>query len=94
MGFTASRKVGNAVARNRAKHRLRAACREVLQPAGQPSPGQSGHDYVVIARNQTLTEPYQRLVSDLSKGLRRLAEKAPRHAARSAARGPARKGRA
>lgn len=81
VGYTASRKVGNAVARNRAKRRLRAACGDVLQPSGQP-----GHDYVVIARSQTLTEPYQNLVADLTKGLRRLADKPPARSNRGQAR--------
>ena len=67
VGFTASRKVGNAVARNRARRRLRAASAEVL-----PVHAQAGHDYVVIARAGTLTRPYQALVGDLEEGLRRL----------------------
>ncbi|MGC2414460.1 MAG: ribonuclease P protein component, partial [Stellaceae bacterium] len=41
IGFTASRKVGNAVVRNRAKRRLRAAAAEVLVRDGRP-----GTDYV------------------------------------------------
>ena len=45
VGFTASRKVGPAVARNRARRRLRAACSEVM-----PQMGQAGYDYVLIAR--------------------------------------------
>jgi ribonuclease P protein component len=67
VGFTASRKVGNAVARNRARRRLRAASAEVL-----PAHAQAGHDYVVIARAGTLTRQYQALVGDLEEGLRRL----------------------
>ena len=38
VGFTCSKKVGNAVARNRAKRRLRAVARELLQEAGQEQP--------------------------------------------------------
>ena len=45
IGITASRKIGNAVARNRAKRRLRAAAREALPLSGRP-----GHDYVLVAR--------------------------------------------
>lgn len=45
IGYTCSKKVGNAVARNRAKRRLRAVARAVL-----PGFGQSGWDYVLIGR--------------------------------------------
>jgi ribonuclease P protein component len=45
VGFTCSKKVGNAVARNRAKRRLRAAARAVLPEAGRP-----GWDYVLVGR--------------------------------------------
>jgi ribonuclease P protein component len=66
VGFTASRKVGNAVARNRARRRC-VPPRPVL-----PAHAQAGHDYVVIARAGTLTRQYQALVGDLEEGLRRL----------------------
>ena len=45
VGFTASKKIGNAVMRNRAKRRLRAIARDVL-----PELGQRGWDYVLVAR--------------------------------------------
>ena len=48
MGYTASKRVGNAVTRNRAKRRMRAAVAEIL-----PSYGTSGTDYVLIGRVQT-----------------------------------------
>jgi len=48
LGITASRKIGNAVNRNRAKRRLRALAYHML---GQH--GQQGHDYVLIARHNT-----------------------------------------
>jgi ribonuclease P protein component len=67
VGFTASKKIGNAVARNRAKRRLRAAAREVLTSHAAPA-----HDYVVIARNETIGRPYTSLLRDLEQGLRRL----------------------
>jgi ribonuclease P protein component len=66
VGFTASRKVGNAVARNRARRRLRAVAREVL---GRAEPG---NDFVLIARPATVARDYQALVSDLVAGLKRL----------------------
>jgi ribonuclease P protein component len=67
VGFTASRKVGNSVIRNRAKRRLRAAAAQIL--AGQGSPGM---DYVLIARAATAGRPYAALVSDLASALRRV----------------------
>ena len=67
VGFTASRKVGNAVARNRARRRLRAAVAAVLPVHGAPA-----HDYVVIARAGTLTRPFAGLLEDLATGLKRL----------------------
>lgn len=67
VGFTASRKVGNAVVRNRAKRRLRAAAAEVLPRAARP-----GSDYVLVARAGTAERPYRALVEDLEKALRRV----------------------
>jgi ribonuclease P protein component len=67
VGLTASRKVGNAVARNRARRRLRAAAAAVL-----PAHARDGHDYVLIARAGTLTRRFQALIGDLEEGLRRL----------------------
>ncbi len=67
LGLTASRKVGNAVIRNRARRRLRAAAGELL-----PSLGRSGTDYVLIARGQTPTRPYQALLQDLRDALRKV----------------------
>ena len=66
VGFTASRKVGNAVARNRARRRLRAVAREVLDHA------EPGNDFVLIARPATVERDYQALVADLVAGLKRL----------------------
>ena len=48
VGYTASKRVGNAVARNRAKRRMRAAVAETLAFYGTP-----GTDYVLIGRAQT-----------------------------------------
>jgi len=67
LGFTASRKVGIAVLRNRARRRLRAAAAAIMPVHAAP-----GHDYVLIARAGTVTRPYAALVEDLCTGLRRL----------------------
>lgn len=64
VGYTVTRKVGNAVTRNRAKRRLRAAANAILPRYGLP-----GRDYVVIGRAGTLTRPFTLLLSDLEKAL-------------------------
>jgi ribonuclease P protein component len=64
VGFTASRKIGGAVERNRAKRRLRAAAAAVL-----PLYGLAGNDYVLVARRDTLIRPFQGLLGDLKSAL-------------------------
>lgn len=73
VGFTASRKVGNAVIRNRAKRRLRAVAAEVLGRAGRP-----GTDYVLVARGGTGERRYAELVGDLETALRQVSRQADR----------------
>jgi ribonuclease P protein component len=69
VGFTCSKKVGNAVARNRAKRRLRALARELLPAQGIP-----GWDYVLIGKAEdTGARPFDTLRRDLSYALRKLA---------------------
>ena len=65
VGFTASKKIGNAVARNRAKRRLRAAASALL-----PLLGREGHDYVLVARGTTGARPYQDLLNDITTALK------------------------
>lgn len=67
VGYTASRKVGGAVIRNRAKRRLRAAVREVLAAHALPD-----HDYVLIARQETATLPWTDLLRNLEAACRRV----------------------
>jgi ribonuclease P protein component len=67
VGFTASAKVGNAVARNRARRRLKAAAAQLLPRHGRPAT-----DYVLIARAETLRRPFPELLQDLEAALRRL----------------------
>jgi len=68
VGFTASRKVGKAVVRNRARRRLKALAAELL-----PSHGMAATDYVLIARGETATRPFDALRGDLIGALDRLA---------------------
>ncbi len=64
VGYAASRKVGGAVVRNRARRRLRAAVHDVLSARAQP-----GCDYVLIARAGTAGRPYALLLEDLATAL-------------------------
>ncbi|MGO1119101.1 ribonuclease P protein component [Rhodovibrionaceae bacterium A322] len=64
VGFTASKKVGSAVARNRARRRLRAVAADLL-----PRLGNDGTDYVLIARAGTLTRDFDDLTRDLTRAL-------------------------
>jgi len=67
VGFTASRKIGGAVQRNRARRRLRAAVCRIMPAHAAPD-----HDYVVIARAGALTRAFPALIGDLEAALRRL----------------------
>jgi ribonuclease P protein component len=67
-GFTATKKIGGAVERNRAKRRLREASRRLL-----PRYGRSGWDYVFIAREATLEVGWSRLLDDMESALISLA---------------------
>jgi ribonuclease P protein component len=67
IGFTASRRVGGAVARNRARRRLRAAVRAILPGAAKP-----GYDYVLVARPAILTCPFNVVLSDLATAFARV----------------------
>ena len=66
VGFTATRKIGNAVTRNRARRRLRAAAASVMARHAV-----RGFDYVLIARAETPKRPYAALIEDLETALRR-----------------------
>lgn len=67
LGLTASKKVGGAVIRNRARRRLREAARKLL-----PELGVAGVDYVLVARQQTPDAPWAALLDDIGNALIRL----------------------
>jgi len=67
VGLTATKKIGNAVMRNRARRRMRALASIYLAPLAQP-----GVDYVLIARHDTVTADWQDMAKGLQKAIRYL----------------------
>lgn len=67
VGFTVSRKVGNAVARNRVRRRLREIARMVI-----PGQARSGLDYVLVGRQAALARDFATLREELVEALKRL----------------------
>lgn len=66
-GVTATKRIGNAVIRNRAKRRLRHVARALLPQLGRP-----GQDYVLIARDRTPTRNWDQLIEDATRALHSL----------------------
>lgn len=67
VGFTATKRLGNAVVRNRAKRRMREAARFVL-----PRLASAGHDFVLIARPPVLTCSFDQITRAIEDGLEKL----------------------
>ena len=67
VGLTATKKIGNAVTRNRARRRMRALARNHLSPLAK-----NGIDYVLIARHDTATANWQDMANGLQKAIRYL----------------------
>lgn len=70
VGFTASKKTGNSVTRNRAKRRLREIARALIPAQGRP-----GWDYVLVSRpGATVSRPFAEMLGDLETALRMVHE--------------------
>ena len=67
LGFTVSKKVGNAVERNRVRRRLR----EIVRLSAS-SRMQAGHDYVLVGRRAALKVPFDRIAEEFDGALRRM----------------------
>ena len=67
-GFTASKKVGKAVIRSKARRRIKEAVRLIL-----PNAGEAGWSYVFIARQAATVYPFEKLKSDIKWALAKLA---------------------
>jgi ribonuclease P protein component len=69
VGFTVSKKVGNAVERNRVRRRLR----EIVRLSPLPLP--DGHDYVLVGRRAALTQPFAEMVLEFEGALKRVQKR-------------------
>ncbi len=72
VGFTVTKKVGDAVERNRIRRRLK----EALRCAGAVAPS-PGHDYVLMARREALTRPFAALVADIERAFAQMSRLEP-----------------
>ena len=66
LGFTATRKIGGSVERNRARRRLKAAAQAIGPRLAKP-----GHDYVLVARAGTAARKWPLLLADLERAFAR-----------------------
>ena len=72
VGFTVTKKIGDAVERNRIRRRLK----EALRRADAVAPA-AGHDYVLMARREALTRPFAALVADIEKAFAKMSRLEP-----------------
>ena len=67
IGFTVTKKVGNAVVRNRVKRRMRELVKSVL-----PVHGKKSHDYVLIGKRAALDTKFDTMIAELGSALKRI----------------------
>jgi ribonuclease P protein component len=79
IGFTASRKVGNAVARSRAKRRLRALSDRIMADTADVA-----RDYVLVARTETVTREFAAMERELHQALAKLPKTSATQAPKAA----------
>jgi len=77
VGFTTSKKVGNAVIRNRVRRRLRVVADALLAESGKPR-----HDYVLVGRTAAKDRDFQDLLADLQNALKQIERRAAAREAR------------
>ena len=68
LGITVTKKIGNAVVRNRMKRRFRELACAVIVPGGMP-----GSDHILIGRAGAIEREFALLKADLAKALTRVA---------------------
>lgn len=69
VGYTVTKKVGNAVVRNRVRRRMREAVRLTNHSLLQPN-----HDYVLVGKKEALTIDFNTLCADVETALKKLAQ--------------------
>lgn len=71
LGFTVTKKVGNAVVRNRTRRRLKEAARLLLNDLALAEAPPAGYDLVLIGRDATRARPFAELQDDLRRALKK-----------------------
>jgi ribonuclease P protein component len=77
LGFTVTKKVGNAVIRNRTRRRLKEAARLFLREQAERGQALAGVDLVLIGRNSTRGRDFTDLIDDFRRALIKLGVSSP-----------------